>query len=202
MAVIFGAYKEADLMDLTHFEKTFEDISYSGKTVKGREFEECTFKGCDFSNSDFSHNKFLQCTFEKCNLSMMKLNSTALQDAVFNNCKLMGVNFSECQDFLFSVRFDSCILDYAVFMGKKMPKTRFSKSSLKEVSFIQAGLSDCLFDHADLSGAIFNGTDLTGANFITALNYGMDPELNILKKASFSLDGLPGLLLKHKIKIV
>jgi fluoroquinolone resistance protein len=189
-------------MELTHYEKTFEDVSYTGKTIKGREFEACTFKRCDFSNSDFSYNKFLQCSFEKCNLSMMKLNGTALQDAVFNHCKILGVNFSECQDFLFSVQFDSCILDYASFMGKKMPKTKFIKTSLKEVSFIQASLADVYFDHTDLSGTIFNGTDLTGANFITAFNYTMDPELNTLKKAHFSMDGLPGLLAKYKIKIV
>jgi fluoroquinolone resistance protein len=189
-------------MDSTHFEKTFEDVSYTGKVIKGREFEECTFRKCDFSNSDLSHNKFLQCRFENCNLSMMKLNSTALQDAQFSQCKLLGVNFSECQDFLFSVQFDTCMLDYSIFMGKKMSKTRFIKSSLKEVSFVQAGLADCVFDHSDLNGAIFNGTDLTGANFIKALNYSMDPELNTLKKASFSLDGLPGLLVKYKIKVV
>ena len=189
-------------MESTHFEKTFEDISYVEKVIKGREFEACTFKKCDFSNSNFSHNQFLECRFEHCNLSMMKLNGTALQDAKFSHCKLLGINFSECQDFLFSVQFDSCILDYSIFQGKKMVKTKFIKSSLKEVSFVQAGLADCVFDHSDLNGAIFNGTDLTGANFTTALNYSMDPELNTLKKARFSLDGLPGLLVKYKIKVV
>lgn len=187
---------------LIHDNKVFEEITYADKLIRGREFQSCTFKKCDFSNSDFPHNKFLDCVFDGCNLSMMKFSGSTLSNVEFKNCKMLGVNFSECQDFLFSVEFDSCILDYASFMGKKMVKTTFAHSSLKEVSFSQANLNGSVFNDTNLENAVFSRTDLTGVNFTTAYNYTMDPELNILKKASFSTQGIAGLLVKYGIKIV
>ena len=185
-----------------HDDKTFEGTLYTDKVIKDREFQSCTFKKCDFSNSDFSHNKFIDCIFDGCNLSMMKLARTTLNNAVFINCKILGVNFSECQSMLFTVRFDACILDYASFMGRKMLNTRFTKSSLKETTFSQANMAGSVFDECELSGAVFNRTDLGSANFTTSYNYTIDPEINNLKKAAFSADGIHGLLTKYQISIV
>jgi fluoroquinolone resistance protein len=190
------------VQSLIHDNETFEDITYAEKVIKGQEFHDCVFKKCDFSNSEFLNNKFIDCVFEGCNLSMMKLGGSTLNNAVFKQCKILGLNFSQCQDFLFTVKFEACIVDYASFMGKKMIKTNFIKSSLKEVSFSGANLSGSVFDHTDLLGAVFNQTDLTSVNFATAFNYSLDPELNILKKAIFSIDGVTGLLSKYNIKIV
>ena len=114
----------------------------------------------------------------------------------------MGVNFSPCHDFLFTVSFNGCILDYASFMDKKMPKTRFTKCSLKETTFTGANLSGSVFDDCDLFDAVFNRTDLSAANFATARNYLIDPELNVMNKAVFPMQGLPGLLFRHNLKIV
>jgi fluoroquinolone resistance protein len=185
-----------------HEDKTFEKVVYAGKKTSGREFQSCTFKKCDFSGSDFSHNRFLDCTFESCNLSMMTITDSRLSNAVFEHCKAVGVNFGECDNFLFSVRFDSCILDYASFGGKKMPKTHFLKTSMKEVSFVQANLSGSIFEETDLAGAVFNDTDLGGATLATAYNFTIDPERNNIKKAVFAVDGLGGLLAKYAIRIV
>jgi fluoroquinolone resistance protein len=86
-------------------------------------------------------------------------------------------------------------------MGKKMPKTYFIKCSLNEVNFTRCNLTGSVFDETNLADTLFNGTDLGTANFITAFNYNIDPEINNLKKATFSLAGLPGLLIKHQLKI-
>jgi fluoroquinolone resistance protein len=188
--------------NLTYDNQTFADLNHTDKKTNGREFENCTFKKCDFANSDLSNNKFLDCTFDGCNLTMIKLGRSTLNDVVFKNCKILGVNFHECQDFLFAVTFDTCILDYSSFMGKKMLKTQFGKSSLKEANFTQVNLSGSVFNECDLSGAIFSQTDLTSVNFSAAYNFDIDPELNYMKKAIFSAGGLPGLLSKHQLKIV
>lgn len=187
---------------LMHDNKTFEGIIYTEKVVKGREFQSCVFKKCDLSNTDLSHNKFLECTFEDCNLSMVALGGATLNDAVFVNCKMLGINFSDCLNFLFSVKFDSCILDYSSFMGRKMLKTHFLRSSLKEVTFSQANLAGSTFDGSNLMGAIFNRTDLSSVNFVNAYNYIIYPELNNIKNAIFSSQGLAGLLSSYQIKIV
>jgi len=187
---------------ITHDDQTFTNISYAEKRVEREEFQSCIFKQCDFSNSRFSGDKFLDCTFINCNLSLMKLPDTTLSNAIFKDCKIMGVIFSECRDFLFSVQFESCQLDYASLMNRKMPKTKFIKCSMKDANFSQANLSGSLFDECDLSGTIFNKTDLSFTNFTTAYNYSIEPELNNLKKAIFSIHGLGGLLDKYGIKIV
>jgi len=190
-------------MDLIiHEDKTFESITYAGKVINGREFQNCTFKKCDFSDSEFSYSKFLDCTFDGCNLSMMKLNGSTLNNAIFRGCKVLGVNFNECQDFLFGVSFDSCLADYSSFYGKRMSKTHFIKTTLKEVNFNRTNLSNAVFDQTDLSGAVFDETNLTAANMVTAFNFSIDPELNIIKRASFSANGVLGLLSKYNIKIV
>ena len=185
-----------------HDNKTFEASTYAEKVIKGSEFHSCIFKKCDFTNSEFLNSKFVDCIFEGCNLSMMKLDGSTLNNAIFKHCKILGVNFTPCQDFLFTVRFESCFLDYSSFMDKKMLKTNFIQTSLKEVSFTRTNLSGSVFDQTDLMNAVFNQTDLTGVNFVTAFNYIIDPELNNIKKAIFSADGLAGLLNKYQIKIV
>ncbi len=182
--------------------KTFEKINYAGETITGKEFQDCIFKNCDFSGTQLLKNKFLDCLFSDCNLSMTKLSGSTISNAEFKNCKLLGVIFSECQDFLFSVGFRNCILDYSSFFGKKMLKTLFIQSSLKEVNFTGAILSGSVFDQSDMSGAVFNQTNLTSANFVTAFNYAIDPEFNDLQKAAFAVDGLAGLLTRYNLKIV
>jgi fluoroquinolone resistance protein len=81
-------------------------------------------------------------------------------------------------------------------------KTKFAKSTLKEVTFSQTVLAGSTFSETDLTNAIFNRTDLGAVNFVTAFNYDIDPEINNLKKALFSSQGLEGLLTKHQIKVV
>ena len=187
--------------NLLHTHKTFEKVSFIDKRVNNREFEDCVFKNCDFSNSDFSNNTFMDCEFIDCNLSMTQLVGTSLKTVDFRNCKLLGILFNSCNDFLFSVNFQDCVLDYASFANKKMPKTKFNSCSMKEVSFIGTNLTNSVFENCNLDNAIFNDTILAAANFTTAYNYKIDPEFNPMKKARFSTQGIVGLLDKYDIKI-
>jgi len=185
-----------------HDDKTFEDVSFAGQQNQRWDFQDCRFKRCDFSDSEFSNSKFVDCVFDGCNLSMIRLQGTTLNDVTFKNCKIMGVNFSQCQDFLFTVKFDNCILDYSSFMDKKMLKTPFIQSSLKEVTFTRANLGGSKFDNCNLNETVFRETDLTSVDFSTSYNYIIDPELNDLRKAVFAMNGVAGLLAKYGIKII
>jgi fluoroquinolone resistance protein len=185
-----------------HDDKTFSEVAFTGQVIRGTEYNNCTFKKCDFSDTEFHLCKFIDCAFEHCNLSMVKWGKSTLTNAVFKDCKILGVNFSTCEDFLFSVQFESCMLDYSSFMRKKMVKTLFRKSSLKEVTFTDANIAGSVFDECNLLETVFRNTDLTSVNFSTALNYIIEPELNIMNKAIFSAHGLEGLLTKYNLKIV
>lgn len=187
--------------DLIHIQKTFDKVIWTAKKINNREFEDCIFNKCDFSNSDFSNNTFMDCEFIDCNLSMTNLTGTSLKTVNFKKCKLLGIHFNMCIDFLFAVGFQDCVLDYASFTNKKMPKTQFNSCAMKEVSFIGSNLTNSVFENCNLDNAIFNDTHLAGVDFTNAYNYKIDPEYNTMKKARFSIQGIPGLLEKYDIKI-
>lgn len=181
--------------------KTFTNIILTDARFDAREFEDCTFVDCDFSNSQFLDSKFIDCKFSGCNLSMVKMKGTIVTDLSFSDCKLLGVNFSDCEDFAFGVEFDKCVLDYCSFMGKKMAKTKFKDSSIQNAIFSDANLSQAVFERTDLFGTVFSQTILKQADFSTAFNFSIDPAFNTLNKAKFSIYGLPGLLDKYDIKV-
>lgn len=181
--------------------ENFTTISYSGQKVSNTEFDSCTFQNCDFSNAELLNNDFVNCTFENCNFALTKLTGSGMKDVQFIGCKLVGINFDSCSDFLFSVKFQECILDYSSFADKKMKKTVFSGCSLKEVDFSTADLIGTVFQNCDLYHAVFQRTNLEKADFRTATNYSFDPEANKIRKAKFSYSGIAGLLAKYNIDI-
>jgi len=69
------------------------------------------------------------------------------------------------------------------------------------VDLTECDLASAVFDHCDLAGATFENTILEKADLRTSFNYSIDPERNRVKKAKFSLQGLPGLLNKYDIEI-
>ena len=185
-----------------HIHKTFEKVIYQDRKINNREFDGCTFLNCDFSNSDFSYNVFIDCVFIDCNMGNMQLAASSLKTVTFTNCKLLGIEFGKCEDFLFNVSFDNCILDYASFANKKMAKTKFLNNSMRDVIFTGTNLSEAVFDNSNLEGAVFTDSILKKAVFTTAHNYKIDPEANDIRLARFSNEGLSGLLYKYDIKIV
>lgn len=187
--------------EFIYVHKTFEKENYFGKRITDREFDGCTFTNCDFSNCDFSGTVFLDCQFTDCNLGMMTVIKSGFKTVTFKTCKVLGIQFHDCDDFLFNVHFEDSIVDYSSFARKKMPKTKFINSSLKEVSFTGTDLTGSVFDNTNLDQAVFNDTVLKEVDFRTAYNYSIDPEFNPMKKAKFSVQGIPGLLDKYDIKI-
>ncbi|SNC77047.1 Pentapeptide repeat-containing protein [Hymenobacter gelipurpurascens] len=165
------------------------------------EFEHYHFIGFDLTQAILSGRNFSDCLFENCNLAGASIGNTSFQNVAFEGCKLIGLQFHACRDFLFGVHFDKCQLDYASFLGKAMPNTRFVGCSLKEVDFTQTDLSRAVFADCQLQGAIFEQTRLAGADFTTARQVLLDPGQNDLQQARFALSGLPGLLTKYELII-
>jgi len=69
------------------------------------------------------------------------------------------------------------------------------------VDFSECDLTGAIFDECDLSRATFDRTTLVKVNFRTSYNFSIDPEINLLKKAKFSLTNISGLLDKYDIEI-
>lgn len=173
----------------------------SGEQFTATEYEKCSFTNCDFSSVDLSNVKFIDCSFLNCNLSLVKLLKTSFQDAVFVGCKMLGLRFDDCSDFNLSFRFETCSLNHSSFYKKKIRKTYFEDCQLQDVDFTESDLTGSIFSKCDLLNATFENSILEKVDFRSALNYSIDPHLNRVKKAKFSLSGLPGLLEKFDIDI-
>lgn len=189
-------------MEKRYYEdKVFEKHTFTSEGLKQGVFENCSFLNCDFQNIQILSAVFSDCRFSGCNFSMTKLPDTQLGNVSFENSKLMGLSFKDCSTFIFEVNFKKCILDYASFDNRKMKKTKFEQCSLKGVDFTGADLSESAFLRCDLSEAIFHATNLKKADLSSSYSYIIHPDENYIKNARFSLDGLPGLLVKHNIII-
>ncbi|MDR0802543.1 pentapeptide repeat-containing protein [Fluviicola sp.] len=182
-----------------HEGKTFNKVNYVSKQLINNEFSNCRFVDCDFTKANFSNIDFMDCEFEACNFSLTVMKDTGLKDIHFQDCKIVGVDFSACNDFLFSVKFTDCHVDYATFHSKRMKKTVFTNSVLKEVDFSECDLSESKFANCDLTRTIFDRSILDKADFSTAVNFEINPERNRIKKAVFSHSGLLGLLSRYDL---
>jgi uncharacterized protein YjbI with pentapeptide repeats len=165
------------------------------------EYEACVFSNCNLANVNLSEFVFSDCEFKNCNLSLAGVKKTAFRDVLFFDCKLTGIQFNTCNDFLFSVRFENCILNLSSFANLKLKKTLFKNTMLQEADFTEAECSNSIFDLCDLSRTVFYHTNLEKCDFRTSYNYSIDPEVNKIKKAKFSLNGIMGLLAKYDIDV-
>ncbi|WP_259071064.1 pentapeptide repeat-containing protein [Mucilaginibacter sp. X4EP1] len=182
-------------------DKTFTKITAETLSGYDNTYENCSFINSDLSYADLSSITFVNCSFQGCNLILIRLSDTGLQDIHFKDCKLSGADFSKSRDFLFEVKFDGCILDNAIFYKKKNKGIRFTDCSMLETDFTESDLTDAVFVNCNLNSAFFSRTILKNADLRTSYNYTIDPDINMLKKARFSVHGLPGLLAKYDIRI-
>lgn len=189
-------------MDAMYTEdKTFDKIDFTQNPLPKGEYENCTFINCDFSNANLSEIKFSETEFRGCNLSLVKLHQTALRDIKFKECKMLGLEFGNCSQFGLAVNFEDCNLTHSSFLEMKIRKTIFKNCQLHEVEFSESDLSGSYFDNCDLQNAIFENSILNKADLRTSFNYSINPEVNRLKKAKFSLSGLPGLLDQYELEV-
>ena len=126
---------------------------------------------------------------------------TALGDVIFKNCKMTGIHFEQCNKFMTSLSFDNCQLNLSSFYKLKLKRTSFKNSVLHEVDFTEADISESVFDNCDLAKAVFENTNLEKADLRTSFNYSINPDINRIKKAKFSVSGIAGLLSKYDIVI-
>jgi fluoroquinolone resistance protein len=183
--------------DLYIQDKTFDR---DATLVKG-DYEHCIFNNCNLADYNLSEFKFTDCSFNSSNLSLAKLHKTSFSNVTFKDCKMLGLRFDTCNDFGFSVSFEDCQLNYASFFKTKIKKTSFKNCQLQEVDFVEADLTSAVFNNCNLLLAVFENTILEKADFRTSHGYAINPEINRIKKARFSIWGIPGLLNQYDIDI-
>lgn len=189
-------------MSLPYIESEhFNGQHYTEQPLPTGEYEHCSFSNCVFLNADLSDIIFSSCTFTDCDVSMATLAGTAFRDVMFKNCKLLGLRFNDCNSFLLSFDFDSCVLNFSSFYKVNLKNTHFKNCKLEEVEFVESDLTKAVFSQCDLINAVFENTNLEGADLRTAVNFSIDPATNRIAKAKFSTHNIAGLLHTYNIII-
>jgi uncharacterized protein YjbI with pentapeptide repeats len=132
---------------------------------------------------------------------LAKITKTAFRDVKFKTCKLLGLHFDNCNEFLLLFDFEDCNLDLSSFYKLSLKNQSFKNCSLQEVDFTESDLSNSSFDNCDLTSAIFENTILEKTDFRSSYGFSIDPDHNKIRKAKFSVMGLAGLLDKYDIDI-
>jgi uncharacterized protein YjbI with pentapeptide repeats len=181
--------------------KVFEKISFRENILAAGVYEECTFNTCNFNGAQLAGITFRNCSFNNCDCSLASLKNTILQDVRFLNSKLLGVQFNQCNGFLLRVDFENCMLKLAGFYKLKLKNTRFKNCNLQEADFSEADLTGAAFENCDLLQTTFMKTNLEKADFRSASHYSINPEINRIRGARFSIPGVTGLLTTYDIEI-
>ena len=182
--------------------QTYENIDYSKEKLPLDTYDGCRFIRCNFAGVHLSNQNFLECVFEECNLSNTYVKSSSFKDVTFDHCKIIGVLFGECNPFLLEFKFLNSQVNMCSFYALNLKKICFDHCIVQETDFTEADLTGAIFKNCDLTDSHFERSILLNADFSTAENYSFIPEINKLKGAKFSADGLRGLVLHHGIKVV
>ena len=182
-------------------DQSFKGIDFTSTPLQAGQYEACTFTDCNFLNADLSRIRCIDCNFLDCNLSTAKLIETSFQGVTFTACKLLGLRFDTCSTFAFSVRFERCQLQYAVFYQQNLSKTVFEDCELQDVDFTACNLQAASFSHCNLHRAVFEDTNLKQSDFRGAINFTINPERNTMTRAKFNAASLSGLLTKYQLII-
>ncbi|MBL4708416.1 MAG: pentapeptide repeat-containing protein [Flavobacteriales bacterium] len=183
-------------------EKKFTAQDFKKCTLEIAQYELCEFHNIDFSNQSFSEAKFIECRFVGCDLSLINLTYAAFQEVSFDTCKMLGLYFDTCSNFLFQAGFKNCKLDNSSFYQVVLKQTVFQECSLQSVDFSEANLTQAKFLNSDLLNATFMRTNLSHADFSTASQFRIHPDRNQLKETQFSRSNLEGLLQDYSLKLV
>lgn len=174
-------------------EKEFEDL-------RGQELEEVEYIRCLLIGTDARDAKFIDCVFEHSTLSSVKVDRAVLQ-ATFKDCKIEGINFFTAKREVLSLSFENCLIRYSSFAELKLKETIFKGCTLEQVDFADADLTQADFTDCTINDCTFRSTNLTKADFRSARGYQIDPRINKVKGARFSLPDLLGLLSSFEIDV-
>jgi len=145
-----------------------------------------------------------------CNLSIALSNcklfcsieaTTTLTHRVFNNCKIMGVDFTKCDTLMIDFSMDECKIKNCLFSNLNLKKCNFYKSEVMESDFVNTNLSGSNLSESNFSGSLFHNTNLFKVNLIKSINYNINPLKNNIKEADFSLPEAMTLLNAFQITI-
>lgn len=177
-------FKNDDFNDVT-----FQNLSLGQETLAEKTFIACKFVNCSFQKTSLTDCVFEDCRFEGCGFVLAKLKGIKFKGAVFENCKLVGLEFNSDSLGIFLASFSfirsrlmSCSFSHLDMSGI----VSFCGSSFSETTFDTCRLKKTDFSNAEFERTNFLNCDLSMADFRNACGFGIDPRDNKLSKTKFS----------------
>ncbi len=170
------------------------------------EFEECEFYDCQFTESTFRKCKFINCRFIRCNLSLVKVTLSQFDGVAFEECKLVGIDWTRAAwhrlSFGTPLSFKDCILNDCSFMGLKLDEMVLEGCKAHDVDFREGSFNRASFYYSDFLHSLFSRTELQEADFSDACFYDINILNNNIRGAKFSRDEALRLLSGLEIELV
>lgn len=184
-----------DPFELTEYtDQTFETIELEDASWAGKTFTNCRFVRCRFIRMNLTGALLSDCVFDHSELSLPLVTGCGMRQVSFEECKLVGVDFTKCNVNLFGISFKQSLIDTCNFSSLKLKKTPFLNCTIRDSRFIQSLLNEADFSGSDLERTLFHQCELEKANFIRAKNYSIDPMTSKVAGAKFSLPEAVSLL--------
>ena len=193
------------LSDTDYSQQTFNALSYTDSLIERTAFYDCRFEKCTFNDVRFVACRFYDCVFKDCDLSLSTVRDCAFSETTFEQSKLVGINWAEMsQDTLIQkpLNFSQCALNYSTFIGLSLKGIRIIECTAWDVDFSDVDLTEADCKKTDFSESHFRHSDLTRADFTDAKNYAIDPEINTLVGAKFSLPEAINILRHMDIELI
>lgn len=183
-------------------EKIFDTVNFNQNSLLNNEYSGCVFKSCDFTDTTLTNVQFFECEFVHCNFTMTKFHKTGFKDCTFRGSKLVGINFGECNKFMFSADYYECVINFCFFDNNNIKETIFENCIIEETTFNNSDLSEVIFENCDLDNSVFERCNLTKTDFVSSRNYVFNPDENKIKMTKISVEGAIGLLRRFDLDIV
>lgn len=173
------------------YEQNFSSLSYPSTLIENKLFEGCRFIRANFSESQFIRCKFVDCEFDNCNLTAVQFTSSLFNNSTFFESKVTGVNWAMLHGpnirLSSPFHFYNSIISHSSFYGLELQELVIEACIAHDVDFREADLRRANFKLTDFENSQFVHTKLYQTDFTEAHNYSIDPTLNDIRKAKFSL---------------
>jgi fluoroquinolone resistance protein len=176
--------------DSEYDSKTFRGLDAAGASYSGIVFENCNFENSNFSATRFYKCKFVECVFTNSNLSNIKVDYSKFVDVIFNQCKLVGVDWTKADwprfNFTSPLKFSECVINDSSFFGLNLRELQLEYCRVHDVDFRNGNFAKANFTFSDFTHSLFMKTNLKETDFSEAEHYDIDIFNNEITAARFS----------------
>lgn len=190
--------KNSSILEEYTKDKEFKNISFTGY-YPYIEIGNSSFTSCNFNKANFQGLDITNTIIKLSDLSNQQLTEHSYQQIIFDNCNLIGINFTD--SYLENITFKNCNLSYSNFSNTNLKNIIFDNCNLKESTFSMVKWKSLNFENSDLTEVEFFQTSLQNLDLSTCLLQNIKVDITKLKGLQVNYEQALSLSLLLGIKI-